>query len=92
MGMSACFSFLLGVELLTKRSRTMIIITERDIFDYSNGEPPEGILTVLRALEVCSQSVREAGVLTPCADHGRIRRSRAHQPLEHRANDLDGYA
>ncbi|KAL1744412.1 hypothetical protein HDZ31DRAFT_82675 [Schizophyllum fasciatum] len=37
--------------------RTTIIITERDIFDYSHGEPPEGILTVLRALEVNDEFV-----------------------------------
>ncbi|KAL1668799.1 P-loop containing nucleoside triphosphate hydrolase protein [Schizophyllum commune] len=37
--------------------RTMIIITERDIFDYSNGEPPEGIMTVLRALEITDDFV-----------------------------------
>lgn len=29
-----------------------IIISERDLFDYRNGEPREGVLTVLRALEV----------------------------------------
>lgn len=30
----------------------LIIISERDMFDYSQGEPPENYLTVLRALEV----------------------------------------
>jgi hypothetical protein len=30
----------------------LIIIYEKDMFDYSNGEPPENMLTVLRALEV----------------------------------------
>jgi hypothetical protein len=29
-----------------------IVITGRDMFDYSTGEPPSNILTVLRALEV----------------------------------------
>ena len=29
-----------------------IIISERDLFDYSSGEPPDHVLTVLRALEV----------------------------------------
>ncbi|KAI0081596.1 P-loop containing nucleoside triphosphate hydrolase protein [Panus rudis PR-1116 ss-1] len=29
-----------------------ITITERDLFDYSAGEPPENYLTVLRALEI----------------------------------------
>ncbi|KAG5721478.1 Structural maintenance of chromosomes protein 6 [Termitomyces sp. T112] len=31
---------------------TLIIINSRDMFDYSRGEPPEGYLTVLRALEI----------------------------------------
>ena len=31
-----------------------IIISERDMFDYSSGEPPNHVLTVLRALEVQS--------------------------------------
>jgi hypothetical protein len=30
----------------------LIIIYEKDMFDYSSGEPPEDMLTVLRALEV----------------------------------------
>ena len=30
----------------------LIIIYEKDMFDYSSGEPPENMLTVLRALEV----------------------------------------
>lgn len=29
-----------------------VIIFEKDLFDYSQGEPAEGMLTVLRALEV----------------------------------------
>ncbi|KIM63353.1 hypothetical protein SCLCIDRAFT_24251 [Scleroderma citrinum Foug A] len=29
-----------------------IIISERDLFDYSSGEPPDHVLTVLRALEI----------------------------------------
>ncbi|KAG5637884.1 hypothetical protein H0H81_002847 [Sphagnurus paluster] len=31
---------------------TTIIISEKDIFDYSSGEPPREYLTVLRALEI----------------------------------------
>lgn len=31
---------------------SQIVITERDLFDYSKGEPPQQFLTVLRALEV----------------------------------------
>lgn len=30
----------------------LIIIYEKDMFDYRHGEPPESYLTVLRALEV----------------------------------------
>jgi hypothetical protein len=30
----------------------LIIIFEKDMFDYKSGEPPENYLTVLRALEV----------------------------------------
>lgn len=30
----------------------MIIISRKDLFDYKNGEPPENMLTVLRALDV----------------------------------------
>ena len=33
-------------------SKTQIIVTERDEFDYSNGEPPENVKTVLRILKV----------------------------------------
>ncbi|KAG6831338.1 hypothetical protein H0H92_011253 [Tricholoma furcatifolium] len=36
----------------TKNFNTQIIINSRDMFNYSRGEPPEGYLTVLRALEV----------------------------------------
>ncbi|KAF8073492.1 hypothetical protein FPV67DRAFT_1576115 [Lyophyllum atratum] len=36
----------------TGNPRTQIIISEKDLFDYSNGEPPQHYLTVLRALEV----------------------------------------
>jgi hypothetical protein len=31
---------------------TMIIVYEKDLFDYRHGEPPEHLLTVLRALDV----------------------------------------
>ena len=30
----------------------LIVIYEKDMFDYRNGEPPEHFLTVLRALDV----------------------------------------
>lgn len=30
----------------------LIFTFEKDMFDYSRGEPPENLLTVLRALEV----------------------------------------
>ena len=30
----------------------MIIVYEKDLFDYRHGEPPEHLLTVLRALDV----------------------------------------
>jgi hypothetical protein len=30
----------------------MIIVYEKDLFDYRHGEPPENFLTVLRALDV----------------------------------------
>ena len=30
----------------------LIVIYEKDLFDYRNGEPPENFLTVLRALDV----------------------------------------
>ncbi|RDB15207.1 Structural maintenance of chromosomes protein 6 [Hypsizygus marmoreus] len=36
----------------TGNHHTMIIIYEKDLFDYSRGEPPESYLTVLRALEI----------------------------------------
>ncbi|RDB15621.1 Structural maintenance of chromosomes protein 6 [Hypsizygus marmoreus] len=32
--------------------KTLIIIYEKDLFDFSRGEPPEGYLTVLRALDI----------------------------------------
>ncbi|KAG5644532.1 hypothetical protein DXG03_008186 [Asterophora parasitica] len=35
-----------------KNYRTNIIVSQRDLFDYSGGELPEGYLTVLRALEI----------------------------------------
>jgi len=31
----------------------MILIYEKDLFDYRQGEPPENYLTALRALDVC---------------------------------------
>ncbi|GBE84843.1 Structural maintenance of chromosomes protein [Sparassis crispa] len=34
-----------------------ITISEVDLFDYSSGEPPEGYLTVLRALEISDEYV-----------------------------------
>ena len=30
----------------------LIVIYEKDLFDYRKGEPPENFLTVLRALDV----------------------------------------
>ncbi|KAI6042717.1 P-loop containing nucleoside triphosphate hydrolase protein [Pisolithus marmoratus] len=36
----------------TKNHHINIIISERDEFDYSSGEPPAKVLTVLRALEI----------------------------------------
>ena len=30
----------------------MIIVYEKDLFDYRHGEPPEHLVTVLRALDV----------------------------------------
>ncbi|KAF8625965.1 hypothetical protein AX17_006690 [Amanita inopinata Kibby_2008] len=33
-------------------SHALIVIYEKDLFDYSRGEPPENVLTVLRALEI----------------------------------------
>jgi hypothetical protein len=40
-----CFSFFSGGLL--------VIIYEKDMFDYHGGEPHPSMLTVLRALEVC---------------------------------------
>ncbi|GBE83226.1 Structural maintenance of chromosomes protein [Sparassis crispa] len=34
-----------------------IVISEVDLFDYSRGEPPEGYLTVLRALEISDEYI-----------------------------------
>ncbi|KAF9564177.1 P-loop containing nucleoside triphosphate hydrolase protein [Agrocybe pediades] len=41
-------------KLLTDsgNQRTLIIIYEKDLFDFSRGEPRQGLLTVLRALEI----------------------------------------
>ncbi|KAH7885236.1 hypothetical protein F5I97DRAFT_1354047 [Phlebopus sp. FC_14] len=36
----------------SKNHHINIIISERDMFDYRNGEPPADVLTVLRALEL----------------------------------------
>ncbi|KAI6027610.1 P-loop containing nucleoside triphosphate hydrolase protein [Pisolithus microcarpus] len=36
----------------TRNHHINIIISERDEFDYSSGEPPANVLTVLRALEI----------------------------------------
>ncbi|TCD69031.1 Structural maintenance of chromosomes protein 6 [Steccherinum ochraceum] len=40
-----------------KNHNVQIIITERDLFDYSQGEPPSHFMTVLRALEVSDEFV-----------------------------------
>ncbi|PFH51262.1 hypothetical protein AMATHDRAFT_59575 [Amanita thiersii Skay4041] len=41
----------------TGNSHITIIIHERDLFDYHSGEPPENVLTVLRALEISDPHV-----------------------------------
>ena len=45
----------------------LIIIFEKDMFDYKSGEPPENYLTVLRALEVRFPSpFAPPSLLPPC--------------------------
>ncbi len=45
MHTTICLTFLLS-------RNCQIIIAEVDMFDFSEGEPPQGYLTILRALEV----------------------------------------
>ncbi|KDQ21431.1 hypothetical protein BOTBODRAFT_168698 [Botryobasidium botryosum FD-172 SS1] len=42
----------------TQNGGASIFTTGRDIFDYSRGEPPENILTVLRVLEITDEWVK----------------------------------
>lgn len=51
---SECFVEGFGRLIFTKEysSQHLIIISEKDMFDFSGGEPDPGMLTVLRALEV----------------------------------------
>ena len=46
------FAYLVLMKLSIFSSQHLIIISERDMFDYSSGEPDPNMLTVLRALEV----------------------------------------
>ena len=61
--------------IVSRSSRhAQIIIAEVDMFDYSEGEPPQEYLTVLRALEVgCSSSILKPAALS--ASHSRSRTS-----------------
>ncbi|KIY70905.1 P-loop containing nucleoside triphosphate hydrolase protein [Cylindrobasidium torrendii FP15055 ss-10] len=36
----------------------LVIITERDMFDYRAGEPPEGVRTILRTLDISDEYVK----------------------------------
>jgi len=77
-------------------SRNNIIIAERDIFDYSNGEPPERYLTVLRALNVRSFpfTASSLGIRSDSQpiDLRRIRQTYPHQPELDRAYVTRSYA
>jgi len=44
----------------------MIIVYEKDLFDYRHGEPPEHLLTVLRALDVRHSPSLSTRKLTSC--------------------------
>ncbi|KAH8117573.1 P-loop containing nucleoside triphosphate hydrolase protein [Phellopilus nigrolimitatus] len=41
-----------------KNPNIQIVVAEEDLFDYSSGEPPETVLTVLRALEFKNEYVK----------------------------------
>jgi hypothetical protein len=50
-------------DALIISTHTVIVIYEKDLFDYRQGEPPEELLTVLRSLEVCIFSLSDFLVL-----------------------------
>lgn len=71
------------------------MIYEKDMFDYSAGEPPTEYLTVLRALEVlqilCLASGDFTGNIYPNLDFAPIRLAYPYQHGENRAPDPRSY-
>lgn len=54
----------------TQNPKTQIIVTEKDEFDYSSGEPPDNYRTVLRILEFRNEFVKRMFI-----NHSRIERT-----------------
>ncbi|GLB38155.1 putative P-loop containing nucleoside triphosphate hydrolase protein [Lyophyllum shimeji] len=61
----------------TGNPRTLIIISEKDLFDYSAGEPPENYLTVLRALEISDPFVLRVLINVARIERQLLARTRA---------------
>ncbi|THH10198.1 hypothetical protein EW145_g1501 [Phellinidium pouzarii] len=65
-----------------------VIVSERDLFDYSGGEPPENVLTVLRALKFTDEYVKRIFI-----NQNRIERTflaSTRREGEHLAESLGG--
>ncbi|TFY54390.1 hypothetical protein EVJ58_g8895 [Rhodofomes roseus] len=67
----------LGQLLKQHENRNSIIISEVDLFDYSHGEPPPGILTVLRVLDVSDPYVLRVIINSAGIESTYVARSRA---------------
>ncbi|TEB23008.1 P-loop containing nucleoside triphosphate hydrolase protein [Coprinellus micaceus] len=74
--------------LLKHRNTNNIIISERDLFDFRSGEPPEKYLTVLRALDISDD-----WVVRLLINQGRIENtvlSESRRSLENELKELHG--
>ncbi|KAH9936685.1 P-loop containing nucleoside triphosphate hydrolase protein [Fomitopsis serialis] len=67
----------LGQLLTQTNNRNSIIISEVDLFDYSHGEPPPDILTVLRVLDVSDQYVLRVMINSASIESTYVARTRA---------------
>ncbi|TFK26865.1 P-loop containing nucleoside triphosphate hydrolase protein [Coprinopsis marcescibilis] len=69
-------------------NRNMIIIQQRDIFDYSSGEPDSRYLTVLRALEISDPFVKR--VLINQASIERVLLNKSRKDVEMDLRQIGG--
>ena len=58
----SCFAtfFQLTLFVISFSGQLLIVIYEKDLFDFQRGEPPENFLTVLRALDVSRPFIKSS--------------------------------